>query len=601
MTIKVGEDAGPGPLYGAALEQLRAEQKASQQQETRLGMLKLALAVAAVLLIVLLLHQPGRLAWALVPIGLFIPAAVLQEHALRAVRRRTRSIQFYENGLARVSGRFIAEGGEMFADPAHPYARDLDIFGKGSLFALLGTTRTAAGEAALAEWLLHPAVPGVVRERQDAVRELSGKVPLREALFCEGEPVRRSVHADALTLWGLERGPETRSGPQVGLLVLALLWLLSLAGWAFLGLGWILAVSTVLNMVVAYRLHARTERAIRALETASGELAVLSRVLSLFEQQSFAAPLLVQLQSILRAGGSSPAAAIESLHRTASALESRRNPLARGLDIVLFWSSHFVARSERWRQQFGAAIGTWLQALGELEALAALAGYAYEHPEDVFPTFREDGPLLAAEGLAHPLLPPGAARNDLTLSREHRVLILSGANMAGKSTFIRSLGINVVLAQCGAPVRARRMVLSPLSVGASISIGDSLGSGVSRFYAEIQRIKQIADLAGETPVLFLLDELFSGTNSRDRLRGTEFLLRDLYGKGAIGVVSTHDLALTQIAESLGESARNGHFADQLGDGELRFDYTLREGVVRTSNALALMRSIGLAVPDEPVR
>jgi DNA mismatch repair ATPase MutS len=234
--------------------------------------------------------------------------------------------------------------------------------------------------------------------------------------------------------------------------------------------------------------------------------------------------------------------------------------------------------------------------VGELEALTALAGYSYEHPADVFPELVAGDAVFEADGLAHPLLASAAVRNDLKLGDGLQLLILSGPNMAGKSTFIRSIGVNAVLAQCGAPVRAIRLRLSPLTVAASICVLDSLSGGVSRFYAEIHRIKLIFDLTdGPLPVLFLLDELLSGTNSHDRLTGSEFIARSLMARKAIGIVSTHDLALTRIADALPGSAANCHFEDSYADGQLVFDYSLKEGVVKTSNALELMRSIGLGV------
>ena len=237
-------------------------------------------------------------------------------------------------------------------------------------------------------------------------------------------------------------------------------------------------------------------------------------------------------------------------------------------------------------------------ALGEMEALCALAGYAYEHPSDVFPEFTSsDEGLFQAKGFAHPLLPEGkAVRNDLTLGGDLRLMIISGPNMAGKSTFIRAVGINAVLAQCGAPVRARRLRLSPLAVAASICVLDSLQGGVSRFYAEITRLKLITELTnGSLPVLFLLDELLNGTNSHDRRIGAEGLVRSLVERGGIGLVTTHDLALAQMVDQLAPQAANFHFEDHLEDGQLRFDYRLTPGVVQTSNALKLMRSIGLEV------
>jgi DNA mismatch repair ATPase MutS len=233
--------------------------------------------------------------------------------------------------------------------------------------------------------------------------------------------------------------------------------------------------------------------------------------------------------------------------------------------------------------------------VGEFEALTAIAGYAFEHPAHVFPQFVERGPLFDAKGLAHPLLPAAKAIcNDVKLGDGLQLMILSGPNMAGKSTFIRCVGVNAVLALCGAPARATGLTMSPLAVAASICVLDSLSGGTSRFYAEIRRLKLAEDLAaGALPVLFLMDELLSGTNSHDRLEGTKLIVRSLIDRGAVGIVSTHDLALAEIPESMGGRAVNFHFEDRLEDGKLIFDYKLKPGVVKTSNALELMRSIGL--------
>jgi DNA mismatch repair ATPase MutS len=264
----------------------------------------------------------------------------------------------------------------------------------------------------------------------------------------------------------------------------------------------------------------------------------------------------------------------------------------------VFWSLQVAFGIEAWRRKFGPSIRPWLAAVGELEALCAIAGYAYEHPGDVFPEFvlPQHG-LFEARGLAHPIIPEAKAiRNDLTIGGELRLAIISGANMTGKSTLVRAVGVNAVLAQCGAPVRATRLRMSPLAVAASICVLDSLQGGVSRFYSEIIRLKLMTEMtAGSLHVLFLLDELLSGTNSHDRRIGAEGLVTSLVERGAIGMITTHDLALAQITERLGARAANFHIADHLEDGQLQFDYKLRPGVALTSNALALMRSIGLEV------
>jgi DNA mismatch repair ATPase MutS len=289
--------------------------------------------------------------------------------------------------------------------------------------------------------------------------------------------------------------------------------------------------------------------------------------------------------------------AIGKLARLVDLLQSRHSLFARPLDLVMFWSAQLVFVAERWQQKFGPAIRGWIDAVGELEALTSLSAFAYEHPRHVFPEFAIAAPQFDAQGLAHPLLPADkAVENDVKLGDPIHLILLSGPNMAGKSTFLRAIGVNAVLAQCGAPVRARRLRLSPLNVAASICILDSLADGMSRFYAEIHRLKLIADLAqGPPPVLFLLDELLSGTNSHDRLIGAQFVIEHLLEHAAIGVASTHDLALAQIPPRFGEQAANFHFEDRLEGDRLVFDYKLKPGIVQTSNALKLMRAIGLGV------
>jgi DNA mismatch repair ATPase MutS len=266
--------------------------------------------------------------------------------------------------------------------------------------------------------------------------------------------------------------------------------------------------------------------------------------------------------------------------------------------FVLLLRPQLAIAIDRWHAAYGPTVAEWLQAVGEVEALAALATFAYERPEDPFPELVDEGPLYEADGLGHPLIVAAVGvRNDLRLGGSGpRVIIVSGSNMSGKSTLLRSVGVSVVLALAGAPVTARRLRLSPLVLGATLHVEDSLQAGHSRFYAEILRIRIIADAArGPVPLLFLLDEILHGTNSHDRRIGAEGIVRALVGLGAIGLVTTHDLALTELPARLGGAAVNMHFEDRLEDGKMIFDYRMRPGVVEHSNALALMRAIGLDV------
>jgi hypothetical protein len=620
-------DSNAEKRYSSRLAQLEAEQRTDRRWDRRLGAAKLVVAVLSIGLITALLRRPSVLGWTLIPIALFVVLAIAHDRVLGRIKQREMPLGYYRIGLTRLDGSWARsartsatlasnkakpgnpvqrQNGERFLDSAHPYARDLDLFGSASLFELLCTARTPAGEATLAAWLLTPATPAVVRERQAAVRELRGRVSFRERLWASGEMVRDAVHPDALAAWGEQ--PPVLSGTHVRWIAssLAMLWVLSIAAWALLGLGWVASLATVACLVYAYRLYRRVDERSSAMESATKDLEILAEVTALLERETFESTKLTELQAVLRSTGSKPSVAIARLAKLAQYLESRRNPLGRAVDLVTYWTAHLLLAAERWQARHGNAVRGWLAAVGEFEALAALSGYAFEHPEDVFPELVQDGPMFEAEGLAHPLLAVDmAVRNNLALGSCNgagtQLVIISGPNMAGKSTFIRSIGVNIVLAQMGAPVRARRMVLSPLAVGTSICILDSLQGGASRFYAEISRVKLITELAGgAVPVLFLLDELLSGTNSNDRLAGTDYVVRNLLKQGAIGLVSTHDLALTRLPEALGAVAINCHFEDRLNGEELAFDYRLKPGIVETSNALALMRSIGLGVPRKPL-
>jgi DNA mismatch repair ATPase MutS len=278
-------------------------------------------------------------------------------------------------------------------------------------------------------------------------------------------------------------------------------------------------------------------------------------------------------------------------------LDSRDNLFVRFAEFFILWTPHLAVKVEEWRRASGRSVRRWLLALGEIEALCSLASHAFEHPDDPFPEFTTESPWFAAEGIGHPLLNENrVVRNNVRLGGELRLLVVSGSNMSGKTTLLRTIGVNAVLAQAGAPVRARRLTLSPLTVGASIHVIDSLQNGVSRFYAEILRIRQILDeTGGGRPVLFLIDEFLHGTNSHDRRIGAQALVRGLVERGAVGLITTHDLALADIAELLGSQAANVHFEDHLADGQMRFDYVMRPGVVNKSNAIELMRSVGLEI------
>jgi hypothetical protein len=447
----------------------------------------------------------------------------------------------------------------------------------------------------LAHWLLDPASPNEVQIRQRAVQELTDRTGFREELFTAGSRVRVGLRPESLAAWA-ER--EFLSKPQAiaALAIpLATLWVASIA-FAFTNRSyWPVLLMSLINVGLNNSFGKQLRTAISSTESATDDLDLLASVMQIIEKEDFRTDRLRDLQKSLVSDGIAASAAIRRLDRITRYLEHRRNLLIRFVDPFLFYTVLCALTTESWRKRFGSMIRTWLAAVGEMESLAALSCYAFEHPNDAWPEFCDQGAYFEAEMLAHPLLPEEqAVRNDVKLGNGLQLIILSGPNMSGKSTLVRGIGINAVLAQCGAPVRAKKLTLSRLAVGASICVLDSLQGGVSRFYAEIRRLKMISDLTrGPIPVLFLLDELLGGTNSHDRLEGSELLVRTFVRHGAIGLVTTHDLALARIPENMNGQARNYHFDDHLEDGKLLFDFKLNEGVVQSSNALLLMESIGL--------
>ena len=349
-------------------------------------------------------------------------------------------------------------------------------------------------------------------------------------------------------------------------------------------------------------------RALAGVESAERDLALLVEVLAGIERGRFSAPKLRALADALAVDGATASRLVGRLRRRLGILDATRNELFAPIAYPLLVRSLTAVAVDRWRARYGGAVVRWVDVVGEFEALCSLSGYAYEHPADVFPAFVDEGPLFDAEALAHPLMSPAVAvPNDVRIAGLpaeagadvargfSRALIVSGSNMSGKSTLLRAVGLNVVLAQAGAPVRAARLRLSRLALGATLRVEDSLQAGQSRFYAEILRIRDILAVArGPVPLLFLLDEILHGTNSHDRRIGADAIVRALVGAGAIGLVTTHDLALTELAGRL-EGVVNVHFEDRIEDGRMAFDYRMRPGVVEHSNALELMRAIGIEV------
>jgi hypothetical protein len=606
---------GARELYSERLASRQSEAAALRARERRVSIARLVLLAATVAICF------WSFAAALAPFVGFIVLVVLHERIIRTRKRAEAGASFFTRAVERLDGTWQGhgDGGSDLADEHHPYAGDFDLFGRGSLFELISLAATRAGRLRLAHWLKEPCMDArEIASRQDAVRELRDNVPLREDLSIAATDVRQEIESARLDQWGampaMTLSPIERivaiALPAITLVLFALSipsMLAKLIGLthpeAALRFGaiasipsWPLLLTLIVSVFFARHLAPRVAPVVDAVERAEPALALLGGLLARIERESFQSARLASLMMRLRGADARASAEIEHLRKLVALLEARRIQFFAPLAIVLLWTPHVALAIERWRVRSGSRIGDWIEAVGEIEALASLASFAYEHEQFAMPEIASEGPLFDAQELGHPLIPAQRrVTNDIRLDDTLRLLVVSGSNMSGKSTMMRSVGVAAVLAMAGAPVCARALRIAPTAVGASIRIADSLQENASRFYAEILRIRQVLDMSREGPLLYLLDEVLAGTNSHDRRIGAEAIVRGLVERGAIGLVSTHDLALAQIADSLAARAANVHFEDHIEDGRVVFDYRMREGVVTKSNALELMRSVGIFV------
>ena len=566
-------------------------------------------------------HFPPASLGGILALGaLFVVLVVIHSRAFDAKERALAAARFHQRGLARLDGtwRTFTSTGAAYASLDHPFADDLDVFGPSSLFQLLDATETPFGRDALGAWL-SVGVAGhsegsasswqaEIVARHEALRELASEVAWREQLSVEGA-VLRTVSPDPSAFLRWAEGDTPLEVPSLVVVFARVLPLLALAVLLVApSVGWpksaaFLVILVELGLSMRYREGVLST--LSAVGTHAGELA---RYGTLFQvaiaERRQATRLQAPLARLVPSGeGSRPSVVREmrSLERLVGFVEARNNEVFRlFIGPVLMWDLNFAILLERWRRRAGRQVRPWFIALGELEAFASLAGFTFDRPDHAWPQPLPDT-KLEAEALGHPLIE--ASRrigNDVTLPGPGTALVVTGSNMSGKSTLLRALGVNTVLAQAGAPVAARSFALGQVTLATSMRVRDSLEEGVSHFYAELQKLKRVVDFATKAPpLLFLLDEILHGTNSRERIIGARAVIRGLVERGALGAVSTHDLGIADLAELVPGAIRNVHFEEQVHpDGTMTFDYCLRTGTVQSSNALRLMHAIGLEVPIE---
>ncbi len=571
--------------------------------DDRLALARGLMFIGSIVLVWLFFNTAGfSSAWPLLALVAFAILVVLHNAVARRLEERNRAIAYYTRRLDHMAGQWMGQGdpGQRYRDDDHPYSSDLDLFGKGSLFEYISGARTRLGQNTLADWFCSGASIEAIEARQSAIAELRDHLELIEQLAVLKTGKDLDANQDLLQRWCAGPADTLSSWQLVVATVLGSLALLSLALWGT-GAGPIVLLPVILLELVFYSVSLRDLRRMAAdAAAANSGLELLSEVMTLFEGQSFHSPLLQQLSTELECRGRRPSEQIARLSKLVDRLEhSLRNQLIVPIALLTCAPFQLMRQIDSWREEAGASIPGWFKAVGEMEALCSLARYAFENPDDPFPQLVADSEpaLFRAAGLGHPLLPKEACiANDIEISNARRLIMVSGSNMSGKSTLLRTIGINSVLACCGAPVRATNLQTSRFQLGCVMRVSDSLQNGVSLFYSVISRIKRVVELTDKSPtLLFLFDEILQGTNSHDRRIGAEGITRQLIDKGAVGLITTHDLELTGIVASLGTTAVNIHFEDHLEDGQMRFDYKIRPGVVNKSNALELMRMVGLDV------
>jgi hypothetical protein len=599
------EGGGPAAVYRSRLAAREAARTTAARRGVQLGFARLAVVVAGG--ISLWLAWRAGTGW---PWGLLIPLAVLfaglvvvHDHVVRRREAAERAADFYREGLRRVEGRPSPNPGTRFLDPDHAYAGDLDLFGEGSLFERIDTARTRHGQDALAAWLTsaspRPPSAGVVRRRQEAVRELVDRLDLREALNEAGrEAAGENVDHRRLVAWAVEPAVILRHLPLRVLAFGVPAVMLALSVGTFLGLpSWTPWAWVGVTLLAYAGTQPRSHRVTSRIKTPGKVLAGYERLVRAAEGEPFQAALLDEVRRRLGAGEACCASReLRRLRRIVVWTDALRNQIVAFVGLFLLWELHCALALERWRQRAGPHLVDWLDALGDLEGAVSLSAYAHEHPDHVFPEILDDGPpRLLATALGHPLIPDGErVCNDLALEGPGVLFLVSGSNMSGKSTMLRAVGVAAALAQAGSVVCAASLRIGPVAVCTSMRVIDSLQQGTSHFLAELHRLRRVTEVADSgVPLLYLLDEVLHGTNSRERLLGVRALVGHLLAADASGMITTHDLDLADLERAHPGRVRNVHFADRIEAGRMRFDYRMHPGVASTTNALRLMRSVGI--------
>ncbi|HSM06383.1 MAG TPA: hypothetical protein VK858_17305 [Longimicrobiales bacterium] len=609
---------GPAEAYRRRAAELTSEEERLAAELTRLGTFRILAFMAAAALFVAgdVLGMPVVTGASVLALAGFVVLVRRYRRTRTTLARDRIALELARQGLARLDRRWDdlpPTGPGPAGIDTHRYAGDLDLFGRASLFALLGPVQTPMGRERVTRWLLEPTSPDAIPGRQAAIRELAAATEQREAAAVDGarvEPVS-GEKLERFLKW-CEGGDDLTGALRTAAWVLPLVTLLLAVG-DVLDLvptaGWVLGV--LVQGVLAYRVAARLHAGFARASSGVPGIRQYADLFQRWEHWTAEAPLLREEVALLNRDGRYASDALSALGRILHLADLRLSMIHPVLAVGVLWDLNLAAALDRWRRRWGHDVAGWMEALGHLEGLSALATLAADHPDWAFPdAAREVGAGEAvrfeARDLGHPLIPPDrCVRNDVELGPPGTVLLVTGSNMSGKSTLLRSIGLAVVLARAGGPVCATELHLPPVRLFTSMRVRDSVEAGVSYFMAELLRLKALLDAApqpdapgDEPPLLYLVDEVLQGTNSEERQVAGRRLIRHLLRRRAIGAVTTHDLDLHR-GPRVQPHAVLVHFresVDEEGHG-LTFDYRLRPGLATTRNALLLAERIGLTEPD----
>ncbi|MBF0298733.1 MAG: hypothetical protein HQK51_08435 [Oligoflexia bacterium] len=543
--------------------------------------------------------------FSIIPFLLFIVIFVIHEILTNKIKKLKIFISYYDFLIKRITHQWIGKGfqGAEFVEESNLYAKDLDIFGLGSLFERVCLSNTKLGQQKFADYLQYKPTKNEIQQRQKAIKELTNELDLREQLHFVSYNINANLNAKSLAAWSSM--PPIYNGfflENIFPIILTVLSISTTTALFFTPYNKIFIlfffILLIIEQVIRITLLSKCNLIIRPLSKITKELNSLSEGLYLYENKNFQSLKNKTLISAFKQENRVASLQIKKLYSIKVWLDSCSNQLFAAIAFFLMLEIILSFSIERWRKQNASHITNWLDAFAELEALNSIAAFAFENPEYAYPTITDTSMTFYAQDLGHPLINKNeVVCNDIKLDSSNRILMVSGSNMSGKSTLLRTIGINSILSFIGSPVKSQSLYLSIFDIGANTRFEDSLAKGISKFYFEINRLSEIyKKVQVSSSSLILLDEIFNGTNSHDRKQGVMALIKELLKNNVLTIITTHDLALTEIKENMNcDTIRNIHFNDNFKDGKLFFDYKIKDGIIKKSNALELMKLVGLPV------